>query len=147
MSSETLFLDDVIDLNDVTSDRTTEEVTFGNSSPSYMDLLEENAYLRSERSQLYSELATMTLLFAESPGGAQEKVIEALETELSTERDQNEKLLSYFEFLKCEITHLLTPSSNRSNRSSITNREKLKERGQKALYYREYKRKGKNAFV
>jgi hypothetical protein len=142
MSTEIIFMDDATDLSDVIGGRSTEEITFGNSSPSYVDLAEENAYLRAERSQLYSELATMSLLFAQTPEGKQEKVIEGLENELSTERDHNEKLLGYFEFLKGEITHLLTASSNRTNRSSNLNREKVKERGQKALYYREYKRKG-----
>jgi hypothetical protein len=146
MSSEIIFMDDdVTDLSDVVDGRSTEEIKFGNASPSYIDLAEENAYLRAERSQLYSELATMSLLFAQTPEGKQEKVIEGLENELSTERDHNEQLLGYFEFLKGEITHLLTASSNRTNRSSNLNREKVKERGLKALYYREYKRKGKIA--
>lgn len=147
MSSETNFLDDAPELSDVIGERSTEEIKFGNASPSYMDLVDENAYLRGERSQLYSELATMSLLYAQTPEGAQEKVIEKLENELFLERDHNEKLLSYFEFLKGEITHLLTASShsNRTNRSSTLNRDKVKERGQKALYYREYKRKGKIA--
>ena len=145
MSPETAFMDDVTDLIDVIGERSTEEIRFGNTSPSYMDLVDENTYLRAERSQLYSELATISQLFEQTPEGAQEKVIEGLESELSKERDHNEKLLNYFEFLKGEIAHLLTASSNHTNRSSNLNREKIKERGQKALYYREYKRKAKIA--
>ena len=129
---------------DLIEDKLTEEAAYAIRNPSYKDLVDENAYLRLERSQLYDELARVsqqdTSCKVESPLA---QIIKALEGELFCERAQNTELLSHFEYLKGEIAHLLTTSSRRSSRTSGIVKEKEKERSMKVLYYREYKRKSK----
>ena len=92
-------------------DRTDDEIVHAIGSPSYKDLVEENAYLRSERSQLYDELARTS-----TGNGANDskKLVEChsvgltdtLQSELTKERNQNKKLMTHLDYLKNEIAHL-----------------------------------------
>jgi uncharacterized coiled-coil DUF342 family protein len=76
-------------------------------NPSYKDLAEENVYLRAERSQLYDQLAKVSLMEASSiADNAPEETIGLLENELQKEKNQCMKYLSRFEYLKSEIIHL-----------------------------------------
>lgn len=132
--------------HDLIGDKVTEEASYSIGSPSYKDLVEENAYLRSERSQLYDELARVSQ--ADAPlriDNTRDKFIEALEHDLEHERNQNIRLVNHFEYLKIEVAHLLSVSTRHTCRSPTTSpREKEKEKSLKVLYYREYKRKPKN---
>ena len=128
--------------NDLTEDSVTEEAAYAVGNPSYKDLAEENAYLRSERSQLYDELARVSLTQASKrDDSTRDEVIESLERELIKEKDQNVQLIDHFDFLKSEIAHLLNNSPRRF--MSAQSELKEKEMSFKALYYRENKRKTK----
>ena len=84
-----------------------EEAAYAVGNPSYKDLVEENAYLRSERSQLYDELARVSVTDAPIKSDVtRDEVIESLEKELIKEKDQNKRLGGHFDFLKSEIAHL-----------------------------------------
>ena len=133
---------------DLIEDKLTEEAAYAIGNPSYKDLVDENAYLRSERSQLYDELTRVSQLDTTCKvESSLAQIIKALEGELICERAQNCELMSHFEYLKGEIAHLLTTSSRRSSRTSGIAKEKEKERSMKVLYYREYKRKSRNASI
>ena len=93
------------------SDKAIEETQHAIGSPSYKDLVEENAYLRSERSQLYDELARVSSGSSSSEvsklaGCHCAALTETLQSELSKERSQNKKFIAHFEYLKNEIAHL-----------------------------------------
>ena len=84
-----------------------EEAAYAVGNPSYKDLVEENAYLRSERSLLYDELARVSVTDAPIKSDiTRDEVIESLEKELMKEKDQNKRLGGHFDFLKSEIAHL-----------------------------------------
>lgn len=92
-------------------DKTDEEVVHAIGSPSYKDLVEENAYLRSERSQLYDELARTTTMHGSNDakklvGCHSAALTDTLQNDLTKERNQNKKFMAHFEFLKSEIAHL-----------------------------------------
>ena len=128
--------------SDLTEDSVTEEAAYAVGNPSYKDLVEENAYLRSERSQLYDELARVSVTDAPIRSDmTRDEVIESLEKELIKEKDRNVQLIDHFDFLKSEIEYLL----NNSPRRFVTTPTEIKEKeiSLKALYYREYKRKTK----
>ena len=130
------------DPHNLIEDKVAEEAAYAVGNPSYKDLAEENAYLRSERSQLYDELARVSLTNASKRiDSTRDEVIESLERELMKEKDQNVQLMDHFDFLKSEIAHLLNNSPRRF--MSAPSELKEKEMSFKALYYREYKRKTK----
>lgn len=78
------------------------------SSPSYKDLVEENAYLRSERSQLYDELAQATV--QKTPTVKDCSICnlkhQILVNEISKERDRNKNLYANIDHLKQELAQL-----------------------------------------
>lgn len=88
-------------------DSGTEDEAHAIGNPSYKDLAEENAYLRAERSQLYDQLARVSLMEASSTANTlpDERIL-LLENELLKEKNQNMRYLSRFEYLKSEIIHL-----------------------------------------
>jgi chromosome segregation ATPase len=84
------------------------ETVFGAGPPSYEDLVEENSYLRSERSQLYDELAKASII---KPQNTKDCSIcnlkhQILVNEVSKEKDQNKKLHIDIDQLKQELTQL-----------------------------------------
>ena len=95
------------DIHHSNEEETSEEAAYAVGNPSYKDLVEENAYLRSERSQLYDELARVSVTDAPiRSDSTRDEVIESLEKELMKEKDQNKRLGGHFDFLKSEIAHL-----------------------------------------
>ena len=97
---------------DSTNESGVQETVHAIGSPSYKDLVEENTYLRSERSQLYDELARVSGSGAGAAEGGKlagchcAALTETLQIELSKERSQNKKFMTHFEYLKNEINHL-----------------------------------------
>jgi hypothetical protein len=88
-------------------DNGAEEEAYAIGNPSYKDLAEENAYLRAERSQLYDQLAKVSLMEASSiADNTPDVTIGLLENELQKEKNQSMWYLSRFEYLKSEIIHL-----------------------------------------
>ena len=84
-----------------------EDEAYSIGNPSYKDLVDENTYLRSERSQLYDELARVSQPDTTSKiDKTRKELIGVLESDISNEKNQNRRLLSQFEFLKSEIAHL-----------------------------------------
>ena len=95
------------DVHHLIEEKISDEASYAVGNPSYKDLVEENAYLRSERSQLYDELARVSLTDAPVRSeSTRDEVIESLERELIREKDQNIRLGGHFDFLKSEIAHL-----------------------------------------
>jgi chromosome segregation ATPase len=111
LSGTSIMLDDYKvktgDPHNLIEDKVAEEAAYAVGNPSYKDLAEENAYLRSERSQLYDELARVTSNDVQVRGDStRDEVIESLERELTKEKDQNIRLGGQFDYLKSEIAHL-----------------------------------------
>lgn len=80
---------------------------FAIGNPSYKDLSEENAYLRAERSQLYDQLAKVSLMESSSiADNLPDDTVKMLQNELQKEKNQSMQYLSRFEYLKSEIIHL-----------------------------------------
>jgi chromosome segregation ATPase len=84
------------------------ETMFGAGPPSYEDLVEENSYLRSERSQLYDELARASVI---KPPNVKDCTIcnlkhQVLANEISKEKDLNKKLHIDIDQMKQELAQL-----------------------------------------
>ena len=95
------------DVHHSIEEKIAQEASYVVGNPSYKDLVEENAYLRSERSQLYDELARVSITDAPTRcDSTRDEMIESLEKELMKEKDQNIRLGGHFDFLKSEIAHL-----------------------------------------